>query len=397
MFSLGRMPPVNAFITQEEIDKEEAFPLNLYFCGRCSLVQLGETVEPSKLFAHYLHLSAASQSNILHLKEVASLLEDRMGSLAGNKILEIGSNDGTLLSFLQKSGAEVLGADPAKNLADIASSKGVETLTGFFSKQLVDSALVKRGPFDVIVGINVVAHTPAFTSLLEDVRDILSPNGTFLIEAAYAIDTILQGQFDTIYHEHVYCFSLHSLAFALKRAGLEIVDVQIIPTQGTSLRVFAQRSDACPVANSSVKDILDREKANGYTNEAAYREASHLVKNFKTDFLQQVDSLVRRHGPLIGLGAPARGVVIANYCGLDSRTLKYVIDDTPLKQGRFVGGVHVPVKGWEALREETDPAFILLSWNYRKEILGKLSQYQIDSPILVPFPRIELLQGVSPA
>ena len=393
MFSLGRMPPVNAFIAREEIEKEEAFPLDLYFCRKCTLVQLGDVVEPSKLFSHYLHLSSASQSNIRHLSEVASLLKDRAGPLAGKKILEIGSNDGTLLSFLRKSGAEVLGVDPAANLVETARSKGVETLAAFFSKNLVDSTSAARGPFDAVISINVVAHTPDFTSLLEDVRGVLAPGGVFLIEAAYAIDTILQGQFDTIYHEHVYCFSLHSLAFALKRAGFEVVDAEIIPTQGTSLRVFARRADENPAVGPAVMAILGREKANGYTDERAYREAAQLVTEFKKDFLRQVDALVSRHGPLIGLGAPARGVVIANYCGLDGRTLKYVIDDTPLKQGRLVGGVHVPVKNWEALSEETDPAFILLSWNYRKEVLEKLERYRTTSPILVPFPRIELLQG----
>lgn len=388
MFSLGNIPPVNSFLTSEEFVHEKSYPLDLYFCQHCFLVQLGDLVDSKKLFSHYLHMSSASQSNILHLHEVTEILDKRIG-LSNKKILEIGSNDGTLLESLRDRGARVLGVDPAKNLADLCKSKGIEIINDFFLKETADQ-LSLRTPFDIVIALNVLAHTPNFPSLLEGVKKVLAPDGTLIIEAAYVVETILEGQFDTIYHEHVYCFSLHSLSYALKKAGFEVSHAEIISTQGSSLRVFAQHRRENKSASTSAKLLLEMEKQKGYTDSTTYKKAGEKVERFKKNFTSQLHQLVSAHGPLIALGAPARGVVLMNYCHLNLDLVKYVIDDTPLKQGRYMAGTHTPVHSWEILASEKKPPFLLLSWNYKSEILQKLSRYFPDSPVLIPFPEIKI-------
>ena len=239
LFSLGAIPPVNDFIEAKQIPQEKGYALDLYFCQDCSLVQLGERVPPSSLFSHYLHISAASKANVAHLQEVTALIKGRNGGkLAGTKVLEVGSNDGTLLKMFNDEKAKVLGCDPAQNLGKLVKEQGMDVIIDFFSEQVGKEIKKDRGTFDWVVALNVIAHTPDFISSLRGVAATLATEGQFMLENAYVVETILKGQFDTIYHEHVYCFSLNALSHAFKKAGLKITDAEIIPTQGCSIRVF---------------------------------------------------------------------------------------------------------------------------------------------------------------
>ena len=390
LFSLGDVPPVNAFLSKADVPKERAHPLTVYHCNECTLVQLGEIVDPDELFSHYLHLSSASQSNIKHLKEVSDLIKRQDPSaLKGKKVLEIGSNDGTLLSMCKQNAEKVLGVDPAKNLAAVAREKGVETVTGFFSEQKAMEVKRAYGSFDWVVALNVVAHTPDFTSLLRGVREMLTPDGVFVMEAAYVVETILNGQFDTVYHEHVYCFSLHALKYAIERSGLQIKDVEIIPTQGTSLRLFVCKADAKVKISDNVAKILNAEKEKGFTTAKVYETAAQKIKQFSVDLNKKLNELKKRGGRIVGLGAPARGVVILNYCKITDKLVDYVIDDTPLKQDKLVPGVHIPVRNWDALKESPSTVFFLLSWNYEKEMLEKLRAHVKSGVVLIPFPELK--------
>src|SRR3989344_552646 len=208
---LGNIPPVNAFLDEREISAEKSYPLNLCYCTSCLLVQLEEIVDPNELFSNYLHLSSSSPGNVNHLSQVADILYSRFKIDRNTKILEIGSNDGTLLSFLKKHTDNVLGVDPAKNLVELSAKINVETLPVFFNTSTVNDIINDKGKFDIVVALNVIPHTPDVVDLLKGVKKILKPMGTLVMEGAYALETILQGEFDTIYHEHVYSFSLHSL------------------------------------------------------------------------------------------------------------------------------------------------------------------------------------------
>jgi SAM-dependent methyltransferase len=387
VFSLGAMPQVNAFLAPNELVTERKFPLDLYFCHNCSLVQLGETVPPEQLFSRYLHMSSASEANRRHLEAVAAQLFPRLGLDSNSQILEIGSNDGSLLKSLAGRAERVLGVDPAENLADIACAAGVETLVTFFNEETARAIEHDYGRFDAIVALNVVAHTPHFMSLLKGVRSLLKPGGKFFMENAYVVDTILQGQFDTIYHEHVHNFSLHALCSAYERAGLVALDAEIIPTQGTSIRVVVGRSDDSHRTRESVREILEHEEALGLTRPELFQSAATKVIEFRTQLKSWLTA--NRGKRIVGLGAPARGVVILNYCGITPDDVSYIVDDTPLKQGLLTPGTHIEVSAWDRLSREPGETFLMLSWNYRDDLLRRLRPLAPLAKVLIPFPNME--------
>ncbi|MBX4212081.1 class I SAM-dependent methyltransferase [Candidatus Pacearchaeota archaeon] len=387
---LGGMPPVNAFLDESEIQKEKKYPLNLAYCPKCLLVQIEEIVPPEELFSNYLHLSSASVSNINHLKDVADTLNKRFDITSDTSILEIGSNDATLLGFLKQHTDNLLGVDPAKNLAQLSREKGIETLTDFFNTRTAEEIVKTQGLFDIIVALNVIPHTPDVVDLLRGVKKTLSPDGTLVMEGAYALETVLQGEFDTIYHEHVYSFSLHSLISTFDRAGLKIVDVEKIPTQGGSLRIFAKRKEDAGEHSKEMISILDEEKEKGLNNRAIYDQVENKVKNFKTQLKQIIENEKRSYGKLIALGSPARGIVITNYCKIGKDDIDYMIDDTPLKQGKYSPGMHVPIKSWNALDRNEKRTFLLLSWNYKDHLIKKLKENVESARVIIPFPKLEV-------
>lgn len=386
--TLGNIPPVNAFISHQEIINEKAHPLNLAYCASCLLVQIENIVPPENLFSNYLHLSSGSASNISHLKEVAENLNSRFQINNNTKILEIGSNDGTLLAFLKNYTPNILGIDPAENLVKLNKEKGIEMLPKFFNSSTASEIAKTRGTFDIVIALNVIPHTPEVVDLLKGVSMILSPKGILVMEGAYALETILRGEFDTIYHEHVYSFSLHSLISTFRQAGLKIIDVKKIPTQGGSLRIFAKKEN--PFVSPSVDRMLKEEKNQGLIHTEIYESVESKVNNFKDNLKRIIEEEKKSSGKLIGLGAPARGVVILNYCGLGINDIEYLIDDTPLKQGKVAPGVHIPVKSWEALQDYNNQTFLLLSWNYKDHLLSKLKKYIPSCRVIIPFPKLEV-------
>lgn len=383
VLSLGAMPPVNAFLAKDALVHEKSFPLDLYFCGSCSLLQLGAVIPPEQLFCHYLHMSSASAANRRHLASVADLTVFQLDLNQTSRILEIGSNDGTLLKMIAPRVGRVVGFDPAANLACPASA-GIETIVDFFDEPSAIALSKSHGPFDGIIALNVVAHTPDFLSLLRGVRTLLKPGAKFFMENAYVVDTILQGQFDTIYHEHVHNFSLHALCAAYERAGLTALEAEIIPTQGTSIRVIVGRSDDNHTAEESIRTLLTRERDLGLTRSEGFKGVAKKVETFRREVRRWFEA--HRGLSVVAVGAPARGVVMLNYCGLSSRDISYVVDDTPLKQGLLTPGSHIEVSPWERLEREPSELFILLSWNYRDELLERLRRIAPSAKVLIPFP-----------
>lgn len=390
--SLGNIPPVNAFLNPEDITNEKAHPLNMAYCPSCLLAQLEQIVPPEELFSHYLHLSAGSPSNINHLQNVSKMLQKRFSINPDTKILEIGSNDSTLLAFLKEHTPHLLGVDPAKNLVQVSKDKGIDARPLFFNTDTAAEIIKEKGLYDLIVALNVIPHTPNVVDLLRGTHMTLNKNGTLMMEGAYALETMLQGQFDTLYHEHVYSFSLHSLISTFKQANLNVIDVEQIPTQGSSLRIFAQRNSESQRPKEAVYNLLDKEKSLGLTNPAIFDQVNPKVEKFKKDFRSLIESEKAKGRRLIGLGAPARGVVIMNYCDFRPDDMEFIIDDTPLKQGRVSPGSHIPVKSWSALTQDPNNTFVLLSWNYKDHLISKIKSLAPKSRIIVPFPNLEIIQ-----
>jgi SAM-dependent methyltransferase len=313
--SLGSMPPVNAFIDAAGLAAERAYPLDLHFCPRCTLVQLWPVVDPALLYGTYTYLSSASRTNVARLDELAARLVRDLSLGARSKVLEIGSNDGTLLRRFLPHARAVLGVDPARNVAALAEAAGVPTVVEFFSARLGEALAREHGGFDLVLALNVVAHTPDFLDLLAGVRALLAPGGRFVIEVVHVLPTLLRGEIDTIYHEHVYCFSLHALAHACGRAGLAIVDAEKIAAQGGSLRVVMCASGEGAAADGRVAALLADERAAGVDRAETYAGIAGLARALRDGVRTGVRRLRGTAGAdlVIGLGASARGVVIMNY------------------------------------------------------------------------------------
>lgn len=390
MFQLGNVPSVNSFPRADEIAREQPALLEVCVCPQCFLVQLSTLIPPAELFTEYRYLSAASQTQVRYLEELAQQLARRFGITTRSQILELGSNDGTLLAAFNPWTRQVLGVDPAKNLAPDAAARGVPTVADFLTETSADQILREHGPFDLVLGLNVIAHTPDLFGVLRAVRRVLKPGGTFMMEAVHVLQTILRGSYDTVYHEHVYCFSLTALREQFARAGLTVADVEETWAQGGSLRVFGQRTDGRPAVVPSVARMLETEAAAGITDLATYQRVGDRVRQHIAELRQRLKDLKRRQGRVWALGASARGVVIMNAGKIGTELLDAIVDDTPLKQGRVVPGVHVPVVGWEALRDEPSKptAYLLTAWNYEREVLGKLRRFVADAEVLIPFPEI---------
>ncbi len=383
------MPPVNAFLATGDIADERSWPLEVDWCATCLLVQLSTVVPPADLFRNYQHLSSASQSNARHLEHLAATLSDRLRLDGETRILEIGSNDGTLLAQFRSITRELLGVDAALNLAELARERGVETISEFMRGQLAKQIVQQRGRYDLVLALNVVAHTPDVNDLLRAARTVLAPGGTFVMEAVDVFQTLLQGEFDTVYHEHVYCFSFAAIRMLLERAGLSVVDVERIPTQGGSLRVFARHSEETAEPVQSVRALIDEEERRGVRQLETYSRIGQMAMRFRDEFRKELVLLKERHGRVIALGAPARGVVIANFCSISPEVVEAAIDDTPLKQGKLMPGVHIPVVSWNALEVAAPPSgYVLLSWNYEQEFLAKLTRFVSVAEMLIPLPRL---------
>lgn len=390
MFDLGEVPSVNSFPTAAEAAREYPVLLEVCVCPRCFLVQLSTLIPPGDLFTEYRYLSAASQTQVRYLEDLAAMLARRFQITEQLSVLELGSNDGTLLAAFHPWTRRVLGVDPAKNLAPAAAARGVPTVEDFLTETTAEQIVRDHGQFDLALGLNVIAHTPDLPGVLRAVRRVLKPDGTFMMEAVHVLQTILRGAYDTVYHEHVYCFSLTALKEQFARAGLTVVDVEETWAQGGSLRVFGQRTEDQSTIAPSVARMLETESATGITDLTTYQRVGDQVRVHIRALREALERLQRRHGHVWALGASARGVVILNAGKLDTSLLDAVVDDTPLKQGRLVPGVHVPVVSWDALRDAKPKptAFLLTAWNYEREVLGKLGRIIPTAEIITPFPAL---------
>jgi SAM-dependent methyltransferase len=387
--SLGELPPVNAFVVPGQEGNERRFPLDVQFCEACALVQLAPIVPPEALFGHYTYLSSASETFAAHLRALAGALAGELGLSSASRVLEIGSNDGTFLAELKKTTPRVLGVDPAANVAARAEAAGVPTRVAHFDSRLADELRRERGAFDLIVGLNVVAHVPDVTDLLRGVRALLAPDGRAVVEVAYVRETILAGAIDTVYHEHVHNFSLLAFQNICRRAGLTVVDASVVPVQGGSLRVVARPDSKAWPVSARAEALLAEETAAGMDRFDAYAGVARRAETLRERLRGAVGRLRAAHGPLVGLGAPARGVVLMNYCGFGPDDVRVVADDTPLKQGKLVPGCRVPVRGWDAIAPDEPVSALMLSWNYRAEVLAKLARRTSRARVVIPLPEVQ--------
>jgi SAM-dependent methyltransferase len=373
LIDLGLSPPSNALTDPANIGAgERLYPLHAYVCETCFLVQLDEFETPEQIFRDYAYFSSYSTSWLQHAENyVAQMLGER-GIAPGHRVVELASNDGYLLQYFVRAGIDVLGIDPASNVAAVARERGVPTIDEFFGVDLAARVATEYGPANLIVANNVLAHVPDINDFVGGIARLLAPDGFATIEFPHLLNLIEGVQFDTIYHEHFSYLSLLALQPLFDRAGLRIFDVQEIPTHGGSLRVFVDHTGAHPVT-PNVAAVVEKERAHGLDRIETYAAFEAAVMRVKRDFLTFLIEARNAGKTVAGYGAAAKATTLLNYCGARTDFIPFVADKSPHKQGRLIGGVRVPIVPVERLRAERPDYVIIFPWNIAAEIRAELA------------------------
>jgi SAM-dependent methyltransferase len=391
---LGLQPLANAFPSAEDAGRPEPrYPLAVAYCAGCHLIQLTDTAPPEAMFGEYLYFTSYSDHFVAHARAMAATLIERFQLGPRRRVLEIASNDGYLLQAFQAHGVPVLGVEPARNVAAVATARGVPTLTRFFGPEVVDEVVRDVGRAHVIVGNNVLAHVPAINGFLTAVGACLAPDGAAVFEFPYLGEFLERTAFDTIYHEHVFYYSLAALEGLASRARLEVFDVERQPVHGGSLRVYLQHAGARPIG-PAVARLRAEEAAAGLTGPERYAGFARDVARLCRELVALLRRLRGEGRRLAAYGAPAKGTILLNTCGIGPDLLEFTVDRSPHKQGRLVPGVRLPIRPVEDLLREMPDFTLLLPWNLTEEIVDQQAEYlRKGGAFIVPVPTPRVVGG----
>jgi len=389
---LGLSPLANSFVPVERVDAPETFyPLHAYVCDECFLVQLPVAATPSEIFDEYAYFSSYSVTWLKHAESfVNKMLAERTWD-PGSLVVEVASNDGYLLQFFKRQNIAVLGIEPAQNVARAAEAAGIPTLVRFFGQAMAED-LVRQGRMaDLLIANNVLAHVPDLHDFVAAIATVLKPTGLGTLEFPHLMRLMLEGQFDTIYHEHLSYFSLLAVEPVFRRHGLAVVDVEELPTHGGSLRLHVRHAQAGAEPGHRVSDLRRREVAAGLDALDPYRRFREHVERAKLELLHCLLGLRRQGATIVGYGAPAKGNTLLNYCGIGRDVLQFTVDKNPYKQGCLLPGSRIPIYAPEHI-EATKPDYVLiLPWNLRAEIMHEMAMIRSwGGRFIVPIPKVEI-------
>jgi 2-polyprenyl-3-methyl-5-hydroxy-6-metoxy-1,4-benzoquinol methylase len=389
---LGRTGLANNFVASEALSQPDPlFSLRLGFCKKCAMVQLLELAPPAEMFSHYLYMSSVSSTLRQHLANLANTLVDRWNLSDKDLVVDVGSNDGTLLSCFQARGPQILGVDPARNLAALARKKGVTVKNAFFNSTTAREIAKEYGKVRLLTATNVYQHIPNQSDFLKGLDLVLEEKGTFVFESHYLQDLLDQCAFDTVYHEHVFFFSLTSIGRLLEQNGFMVTDVTRLPIHHGQIRVTVHRKSATVPVETSVTKLLDEERARGLLDKKIYFQFAEQVKECRKQLNATLKGLKDSGKTVVGYGAPAKAVTLLSFCEITQKEIPYIVDLNPLKQGRFTPGHRIPIVGVDELRKNRPDYLILLAWNFADEIMNQLSWFREAGGkfiIPVPVPRI---------
>jgi len=392
LHTLGKTPPANSFLKQEDIGKkEDSFPLELYFNPQYSLVHLGYVVPPDQLFRNYLYVSSTSATFRRHFLEFAETLKKKFNLHENSLIVDVGSNDGIMIRSCKAVGIQGMGIEPATNLSMQANYEGLETINEFLNEKAVQEVIKRRGHADIVTATNVFAHTEDISYFVTMAKKILKPGGILVIEIQYLFDTIRTMTFDNVYHEHLYYYTLTSLNKFFRSQGMEIIDVEHVDTHGGSLRVYAQKQGAARKITNAVQNLLQEEKEKKVDDIETYKAFALKITTVKTELKNYIKKIKDQHKSIAGYGAPAKSTTLLNYCGITSEEIDYIVDDNPLKMGLYTPGTHISVVSSEKLKTNKPDYLLILAWNFAPEILQKtkfLAEQGTQFIIPLPEPRI---------
>ena len=376
LVNLGECPPSNAYLSSiKEFGEERSFPLKVMVCSQCRLAQTVDYIDHRQLFVDdYAYLSSFSSSWLAHAKNYVQQMADLFHLGPDSFLIEVAANDGYLLQFVKELGIPCLGIEPTKLAAKAARKKSIETLEEFFGLALAKKLLSQGKQADLMTANNVLAHVPDINDFVSGFSMLLKPHGVVTFEFPHLKNLLEETQFDTIYHEHFSYLSLFSVDTIFGKNGLEVFDVEQIPTHGGSLRVYAQRVDTRPhPVSDRVHSVIEQERAAGMMEDRIYLDFSRKVQRIKNDLLEFLIRQNMNGKKVVAYGAAAKGNTLMNFAGIRPDYVSYVVDKNPEKKGKVMPGNLIPIVGEERLRVDHPDYVLILPWNLKHEIINQLS------------------------
>ncbi len=373
---LFNSPASNSFLTNEQLNEpEQYYPLKVYTCHKCFLVQIDEYKKSDSIFdSSYVYFSSYSRSWLQHANNYVDMVTDRFQLNRRSQVVEIASNDGYLLQYFLKKDIPVLGIEPTSNTAEVATQKGIHTIVDFFGVRLANQLSSKNIRADLLLGNNVLAHVPDIVDFTKGLKILLNDRGVVTMEFPHLVQLIENNQFDTIYHEHFSYLSLTAVDRIFEFAGLTIFDVDEIPTHGGSLRIYAKhREDDSKEVSRHITNLLAAEKSKGLTNPNYYKGFQQRAFEIKLAVIEFLMRQKREGKTVAGYGAAAKGNTLLNYCGIKSDLIDFVVDANPNKQNKFLPGSHVPVVNEDYLKNKKPDYIMIFPWNIQEEIMDQLA------------------------
>lgn len=390
---LGMSPLCESYISAEKLNSMEPFyPLHVYVCDRCFLVQLEEYVSASEIFSEYAYFSSYSDSWLQHASNYTDLMVDRFVLNAKSHVVEIASNDGYLLQYFVAKGIPALGVEPAANVARVAVQKGVPTVVKFFGVESARELRAEGQGADLLLGNNVLAQVPDINDFVAGMKLLLNPQGVITMEFPHLVRLMEENQFDTIYHEHFSYFSFNTAVTIFAAHGLTLFDVEELPTHGGSLRIYGRHTeDGSKPVSDRVPEMKRREDDHGLGRIETYSAFEEQVKETKRRLLEFLIAARRAGKHVAGYGAPGKGNTLLNYCGIRTDFIDYTVDRSPYKQGKYLPGTHIPIHPPDRIRE-TRPGYVLiLPWNLKAEIAKQLEYVrEWGAKLVVPIPEVQV-------
>lgn len=391
--NLGMSPLANSYLKPEQLSRMEPFyPLHVYVCAKCLLVQLEQFSTPHDIFSDYAYFSSFSDSWLAHAKAYVDMIAERFPLGKNSKVVEIASNDGYLLQNFIARGIPVIGVEPAANVAEVAKKKGINTKVAFFGEKTALDLTADGWKADLIIGNNVLAHVPDLNDFVKGLKVLLKSTGLITMEFPHLLQLMEQNQFDTIYHEHFSYFSFLAAEQVFARHGMKLFDVEEIPTHGGSLRIYVcHEQDVSKPIGTRAGELKSREEAAGFGQLNHYLSFGPQVEATKRKLLSFLISARQEGKRVVAYGAPAKGNTLLNYCGVRTDLIDYTVDRSPHKQGHFLPGVHIPIYAPEQIRQTRPDYMLILPWNLREEVMQQMASIrEWGGKFVVPIPEVKV-------
>jgi len=374
--TFGSMPIANGFLTQEQFKDEYFFDMEVAFCNQCKMFQLVNQPEPDQMFnENYAFFSGTSKFMATHFEEYANhVLNDYINDEKDPFVVEIGSNDGIMLKNFAQKGIRHLGIEPSANVAQVAMDQGINTIVEFFDKSLAEKLVSEHGQADAYIAANVMCHIPYINSIVEGIKAILKPDGVVIFEDPYLGDVIEKTTYDQIYDEHTFLFSVHSIQYLFNQFDMEVIDVEPQESHGGSMRYVLAHKGTKQV-NINVQKQLKYENELGLTNINSFNQFKNNCKKYRTDLLALLNDIKSQGKSIAGYAATSKSTTVINYCSITTDHLDCIYDTTPIKQGKFSPGAHIPIKPHSDFKGNYPDYALLFGYNHEKEIMAKEQEF----------------------